>query len=67
MGLPIIEVVAPAEGASDVQTEAFVGVGKAVNSPAIDGLPTPKAKAKMIEHLVAEGCGRARVTFKLRD
>ena len=67
MGLPIIEVVAPAEGASDVQTEAFVGVGKAVNSPAIDGLPTPKAKAKMIEHLVAEGCGRARVTYKLRD
>ncbi len=71
MKLPIVQVVAPepggAEAAVDVQAEAFVGTGVAVNSPAIDGLPTPQAKAKMIEHLADKGCGRSRVTYKLRD
>jgi leucyl-tRNA synthetase len=71
MGLPILQVVAPAgkgeAEAVDVQAAAFAGVGVAVNSPVIDGLPTPAAKATMIEHLVASGRGRARVTYKLRD
>jgi leucyl-tRNA synthetase len=69
MGLPIVQVVAPEGDAAsvDVQAEAFVGTGVAVGSPVIDGLQTPKAKAAMIEHLVAQGLGRARVTYKLRD
>ncbi|MEM7158753.1 MAG: leucine--tRNA ligase [Myxococcota bacterium] len=67
MELSIVQVVAPSQGEVDVQAEAFVGVGVAVNSPVIDGLGTDDAKAKMIEHLVGEGCGRARVTYKLRD
>jgi leucyl-tRNA synthetase len=68
MGLPIVQVVAPESGAAvDVQAAAFVELGVAVGSPVIDGLPTPKAKAAMIEHLVQSGLGRARVTYKLRD
>ncbi len=71
MALPIVQVVAPAPGSAseaiDVQAAAFVGVGVAVSSPVIEGMPTAAAKAKMIEHLVASGCGRARVTYKLRD
>ncbi|MEM9457860.1 MAG: leucine--tRNA ligase [Myxococcota bacterium] len=68
MELPIVQVVAPAKGEVDVQAQAYVShEGVAVNSPAIDGLATPKAKATMIEHLVAQGCGRAQVTYKLRD
>ncbi|MCH9685102.1 MAG: leucine--tRNA ligase, partial [Deltaproteobacteria bacterium] len=67
MSLPIIQVVAPKEGEVDVQTEAYVGLGHAVNSPVIDGLDTAAAKAKMLEHLGTAGCGRARVTYKLRD
>jgi leucyl-tRNA synthetase len=68
MGLPIRQVVAPLDGAHvDVQREAYVGEGKAVQSPVIDGLPTPAAKSKMIEHLVAQAKGRARVSYKLRD
>lgn len=71
MGLPIVQVVQPAAAADragvDVQAEAYVGEGVAVASPAIEGLPTAPAKAKMIEHLVAEGLGQARVTYKLRD
>jgi leucyl-tRNA synthetase len=72
MGLPIVKVVAPAVeaesgGTIDVLAAAFTEIGVAVNSPVIDGLPTPAAKAAMIEHLVHGGLGRARVSYKLRD
>jgi len=72
MGLPIVKVVAPASeaasgGTIDVQAAAFTETGVAVDSPVIDGLPTPKAKAAMIDHLVRNHLGRARVTYKLRD
>lgn len=66
MGLPIIEVVRGSETV-DIQTEAFAGVGESVNSGFLNGLQTPAAKAKMIDWLEAEGKGRGRVTFKLRD
>ena len=66
--LPIVQVVAPEGGTDlDVQEGAFVGEGKAVNSPVIDGRPTSEAKRTMIEHLEQEGRGRARVTYMLRD
>ncbi len=65
MGLPIVRVVEGGE--ADIQDEAFAGTGKAVNSGFLDGLETPEAKARMIEWLEAEGKGRGRVTFKLRD
>lgn len=66
--LPIVQVVAPEDGTDlDVQEGAFVGEGKAVNSPVIDGRTTAEAKRTMIEHLEQEGKGRSRVTYKLRD
>ncbi|MBC8067998.1 MAG: leucine--tRNA ligase, partial [Deltaproteobacteria bacterium] len=68
MSLPIVQVVGPEDGAAiDVQAAAWVGEGIAVGSPAIDGLPTAQAKRTMTEHLVANGTGHARVTYKLRD
>ena len=45
----------------------FSGEGFAVNSPLIDGLPTPAAKTKMIAWLEANGCGRRDIRYKLRD
>ena len=66
--LPIVQVVAPLRGdAVDVQEAAFVGLGKAVNSPSIDGLPTAEAKAKMIAHLVERDIGVGTINYKLRD
>lgn len=66
--LPIVQVVAPLKGdAVDVQESAFVGLGKSMNSPAIDGLPTAEAKAKMIEHLVEQKLGLGTINYKLRD
>ncbi len=66
--LPIVQVVAPADGTPrDVTSEAFVGVGKAVNSPVIEGLDTATAKSTMIDHLEAQGCGAGTINYKLRD
>jgi len=71
-GLPILRVVAPAAQAMAnelpaIELEAFAEPGVAVNSGPLDGLDTDAAKAAMIERLEAEGIGRGRVTYKLRD
>ena len=50
--IPIVEVVQAPE---DFEGTCFTGNGIAVNSPLIDGLPTPEAKAKITEWLEAEG------------
>ena len=68
MGLPILQVVAPADGSAvDVDAEAFAEHGVAVNSGLIDGLPTPEAKAKITAWLTEQGKGAAQVNYKLRD
>jgi leucyl-tRNA synthetase len=41
--------------------------GIAVNSGFLDGLPTAKAKARMIDHLESKGAGRRVVRYKIRD
>ena len=63
--LPIIEVVA----GGDPQKEAFTdcATGTLVNSGFITGLSVEDAKKKMIEWLEANGKGRAKVQYKLRD
>ena len=45
----------------------FSAHGIAVNSGFIDGLPTKKAKARMIDWLESEGKGAHKIQFKLRD
>jgi leucyl-tRNA synthetase len=62
-GLPIREVVR----GGDPSREAFVGEGVAVNSGLLDGLPTPAAKARMVEWLEREGHGERAVQYRLRD
>lgn len=64
--LPIRQVVAPVNGEAP-KGRAFVDEGVAVNSPVIDGLPTAKAKDKMISLLSAEGVANRSVKYKLRD
>jgi leucyl-tRNA synthetase len=61
--LPIVEVVS----GGDLSEGAYTGPGTAVNSGFLDGLETPEAKRRMIEHLEEEGTGRGAVTYKLRD
>ncbi|HLL88745.1 MAG TPA: class I tRNA ligase family protein, partial [Tepidisphaeraceae bacterium] len=67
--LPIKLVVAPPTGhTADLKPDrAFTEQGVAVNSPAIDGLPTSEAKERMIAFLEDKGVGRRRTNYKLRD
>ena len=64
--LPIIEVV---KGGEDIQKEAFTdcATGIMVNSEFLDGLSVEDAKVKIKEWLTANGKGREKVNYKLRD
>ena len=64
--LPIIEVV---KGGENVQKEAFTdcATGIMVNSEFLDGLSVEEAKVKIKEWLTANGKGREKVNYKLRD
>jgi leucyl-tRNA synthetase len=63
--LPIIEVVK----GGNVEAEAFTdcATGIMVNSGFLDGLSVEEAKVKIKEWLEANGKGRPKVNFKLRD
>ena len=66
--LTIREVVKPPEGVDGLdEGVCFSGHGTAVKSGPIDGLGTPEATAKSIAILEEKGCGRARVSYRLRD
>jgi leucyl-tRNA synthetase len=74
-GLPLKTVVKPAKGEPKGLKGEFEGIeyvcmtdeGVAVNSGFLDGLPTPAAKAKMLDHVEAQGFGKRVVRFKIRD
>jgi leucyl-tRNA synthetase len=67
-GLPVREVVRPAEGdpgelpyASKSETDVLV------NSGSFDGLPVPEGARRIVEQLETEGRGRVAVNYRLRD
>jgi len=64
-GLPIIATVKrPTDWE---ETQAYVGDGVKINSGFLDGLSVSDAKRKAIDWLVAEGWGRVKVNYRLRD
>jgi leucyl-tRNA synthetase len=63
-GLKIVDVVQPL---GDEPATGFIGDGVAINSPIINGLPTPGAKKKIIAWLEEHGHGHREVNYKLRD
>ena len=65
-GLPIRQVVSE-DGIAAELTACFEEDGIATQSSFLDGLPTPEAKAKMLDWLEQEGKGGRRIQFKLRD
>jgi leucyl-tRNA synthetase len=66
-GLPIVEVVSPDGTLHEGLTSAFSEDGIAVRSGQFDGLRTPDFKRKVIDYLEAQGVGRRKVNYKLRD
>ena len=61
--LPVVQ----AAGKTPEESIGFLENGVAINSPIIDGLPTPQAKKKMLAWLEEHGVGRPNVRYKLRD
>lgn len=62
-GLPIVEVVS----GGDVTQAAYSGDGEMVNSDYLNGLSVASAKEAVIVRLEADGRGRARIEYRLRD
>jgi leucyl-tRNA synthetase len=71
-GLPIVAVVAPADGHTiDVRDEAFTDDGVALGVHAkldvLNGTPSAVVRTRTTEWLEAGGKGRSKVTYHLRD
>ncbi len=64
--LPILPVV-QAPGKTPEESIGYIDDGTAINSPVIDGLPTPVAKKKITAWLEERGYGKSAITYKLRD
>jgi leucyl-tRNA synthetase len=64
--LAILPVVQAPEKTAE-ESIGFIGDGVAINSPVINGLPTPKAKEGMLAWLEEHGHGRRDIRYKLRD
>ena len=68
-GLPIVQVVAPADG--DAEPEgAFVAHTEnevLVNSGEFSDLPAPEGKKRIVGWLEERGLGRAKIGYRLRD
>ncbi len=67
-GLPILQVVAPADGMTlDIAAAPYVEDGVIVNSEFLDGLGVEEAKAKVIARLEEIGVGKGTTQYRLRD
>ncbi len=69
-GLPVVQVVAPADGAEVADAGAFVAHTereRLVNSGAFSGLSAPEGKRAIVEWLAERGRGKPAVSYRLRD
>lgn len=65
--LPITQVIIAASGAASELQAAYTEQGTMVNSGSFNGLDSQTAKQQIIAQAEQQGCGRAKVQFKLRD
>jgi leucyl-tRNA synthetase len=66
--LPIVQVVAPADG--EVEAGVYVAHSaeeRLVNSGPFTGLSSPEAKKAIVESLAGRGLGHAAINYRLRD
>ena len=67
-GLPIKQVIAPADGgAVDLASAAYVEKGLLIDSGPFSGMSSAQAFDAIAEQLQAQGKGQKRVNFRLRD
>ncbi|MDJ0712258.1 MAG: leucine--tRNA ligase, partial [Woeseiaceae bacterium] len=67
-GVPIKQVIAPADGSDvDIQEQVFVDKGVLVNSGKYDGMDYETAFNAIADHFEETGRGRRAVNYRLRD
>ncbi|MEE4379764.1 MAG: leucine--tRNA ligase [Candidatus Competibacteraceae bacterium] len=68
-GLPIIQVIAPADNGQtiDLDQQAFTDKGVLVNSAQFSGLSSAAAFDAIADFLASQGKGERRVNYRLRD
>jgi leucyl-tRNA synthetase len=66
--LPITQVIAPQnQEIGQTLTAAYTESGTMMNSSQFDGLDSVSAKAAILDYAEQQGCGRAKVQYRLRD
>ncbi len=67
-GVPIKQVIAPADGSDiDIQEQVFVDKGILVNSGEYDGMDFDTAFNAIADHFEETGRGRRTINYRLRD
>ncbi len=67
-GLPIRQVIAPADGSDvDIDAAVYVDTGVLVNSGKYDGLDSAAASDAIADHFEESGKGKRKVNYRLRD
>jgi len=66
-GIPIRQVIRPANGDWDIASAAFTEAGILINSSRFDGMPSNNAKKAITDWLAEKGKGCERVQYRLRD
>src|SRR2546430_16610999 len=64
--LPIVQVIAPAEGEAELPYESKSATDRLVNSAQFDGMPAPEAQRAIVAWLDERGRGKPAVSFRLR-
>jgi leucyl-tRNA synthetase len=67
--LPIVQVVAPAQGTVDIRAAAYTGTEgtRLVNSGHFTGFDVEQGKASIVAELASKGAGVAVVNYRLHD
>jgi leucyl-tRNA synthetase len=66
-GLPVRQVIRPAEGEAELPYVSHSGDDVLVNSGEFDGRPAPEGGRRIVEKLAQDGRGRVAINFRLRD
>jgi leucyl-tRNA synthetase len=67
-GLPIVQVIAPADGSEiDIESAAYIDKGICINSGEYDGLDFDAACSAFADHFERSGRGRRKINYRLRD
>ncbi|OIO70789.1 MAG: leucine--tRNA ligase [Zetaproteobacteria bacterium CG1_02_53_45] len=66
-GLPIKQVIRPADGEWDIETAAFTEAGVLMNSARFDGIASLEAKSAITGWLAEHGKGSVKIQYRLRD